>query len=77
MGDLLARHDVTVADGGSYAVPMRLAPLLARSASDDPERVRQLFEAAIAGTPLGVCERVDGDDIRFEYPITIQVGRRL
>jgi SAM-dependent methyltransferase len=60
---------------GSYGLPMELGALLGRSAAQDPAAVRAIYERAIdTGATLGIGERRDGDQVRFEFPIAVLTG---
>lgn len=73
---LLSSHGLRVSEEARYVVPAELEALLARSASPEPQRVRELFQVAVDGRRMGVSERSEDGRIRFEYPISIHVGRR-
>ncbi len=62
---------------GSYRLPMELEALLKRSAAPDPDAVRELFDRAIeGGPPLGISERRERGQVRFEFPIAVFLGER-
>ncbi len=60
---------------GSYMLPMELHALLARSDAPDDDEVRAHYDRAIdEGHSLGVGERRDAGEVRFEFPIAIVTG---
>jgi ubiquinone/menaquinone biosynthesis C-methylase UbiE len=61
----------------TYELPMELEALLKRSAAPDPGAVRALYDRAIdSGETLGIGERREGEQVRFEFPIVIFAGAR-
>ncbi len=74
---LLSGAGLRAMPAGSYALPMELEALLARSAAPDPDAVRELFAAAVdGGAGLGIGERRENGAIRFEFPVAIVTGDR-
>ena len=62
---------------GSYLLPMELEALLERSASPDPDAVREIYARAMdAGQTLGIGERREAGRVRFEFPIAVLSAER-
>jgi SAM-dependent methyltransferase len=60
-----------------YSLPMEVEAILARSASPDPDAVRELFSNALDdGVSLGLAERREGDKIVFAFPVSVVVARK-
>jgi SAM-dependent methyltransferase len=74
---LMADAGLVVSQAGSYRLPMELEALLARSASPDPDAVRETYARAIdGGQTLGIGERREDDQMRFEFPIAVLSAER-
>jgi SAM-dependent methyltransferase len=73
---LMANVGLEPREVGSYQLAMELEALLARSASPDPDAVRAIYDRAIDGDrALGIGERREGGQVRFEFPIAVIAGR--
>lgn len=60
----------------SYRLEGELDGLLARSfpKPGDADEIRRLFRAALADDALGVQPRLDGDRVRYGYPVAVLVA---
>jgi hypothetical protein len=60
----------------SYRLEGELEGLLARSFPKlgDADEIRRLFRAALADDTLGVQPRLDGDRVRYGYPVAVLVA---
>jgi SAM-dependent methyltransferase len=77
LSGLMTDAGLVASQVGSYRLPMQLEALLKRSAAPDSDAVRGLFDRAIdGGPPLGIGERREGDQVRFEFPIAVLTGER-
>ncbi len=73
--ELMRAASLEASPFGSYKLPVELHALLARSSAPDDDAVHAHYDRAIdEGQSLGVGERRDGEDVRFEFPIAIVTG---
>ena len=73
-------HDVGLPEPRTtaYRLEGELEALLARSfpGPGDADEIRRLFRAALQDDALGVQPRLDGESVRYSYPVAVLVAER-